>query len=315
MGKGEAMSKFYLTDFSPNDKPWDRHRNCADQVSSLYDQADFEDYSLRINRCSQFLMFGSRLDDLSQRTIRLKSAFFCRVRNCPVCQWRRSLMWKARVGIVLPLIERDYPKARWLHLTLTVRNCQITDLRYTLKLMNAAWKRVSELKKFPAIGFFKSLEVTRGKDGSAHPHFHILMMVNSSYFQGASYIKQDKWVEMWKKALRVDYDPGAHIQAIKIDSIQEISNILKEVVKYTVKGDDLVHDRDWLIEYTKQVHKTRAISLGGVLKKYLSEEEATNEELVLGESTESLNELVTPFYLANWDKPDTRYVVRELDDE
>jgi plasmid rolling circle replication initiator protein Rep len=315
MGKGEAMSKFYLTDFSPNDKPWDRHRNCADQVSSLYNQADFEDYSFRINRCSPLLMFGSRLDDSGQRTIRLKSAFFCRVRNCPVCQWRRSLMWKARVGTVLPLIERDYPKARWLHLTLTVRNCQITDLRNTLRLMNVAWKRLSLVKKFPVIGYFKSLEVTRGKDGSAHPHFHILMMVNSSYFQGASYIKQDKWIEMWKKALRVDYDPGAHIQAIKLDSTQEISNILKEVVKYTVKGDDLVHDRDWLIEYTKQVHKTRAISLGGVLKKYLSEEEATNEELVLGESIQSLNELVTPFYLANWDKPDTRYVVRELDDE
>jgi plasmid rolling circle replication initiator protein Rep len=303
----------YLSNLSPKDKPWDRHRCDADIVGSYY-QCDFEDYSLRIDRCAQLLMFGSRLDDSGQRTIRLKSAFFCRVRNCPVCQWRRSLMWKARVGTVLPLIERDYPKARWLHLTLTVRNCQITDLRETLKLMNAAWKRLSELKKFPAIGFFKSLEVTRGKDGSAHPHFHILMMVMPNYF-GGKYIKQDKWVEMWKKALRIDYDPGAHIQAIKIHSTQEISNTLKEVVKYTVKGDDLVHDRDWLIEYTKQVHKTRAISLGGVLKKYLSEEEATNEELVLGESTESLNELVTPFYLANWDKPDTRYVVRELDDE
>jgi plasmid rolling circle replication initiator protein Rep len=224
-------------------------------------------------------------------------------------------MWKARLGTALPLIEQDYPKARWLYLTLTLRNCPITDLRDTLKLMNSAWQRLSQIKKFPAIGFFKSLEVTRAENGLAHPHFHILMMVNSSYFQGASYIKQDKWVEMWKKALRIDYDPGAHIQAIKVlGDNDKILDAVKEVAKYTVKGDDLIVDSEWLVEYTKQVHKTRAISLGGILKKYLSEEEATNEELVLGESIESLNELVTPFYLANWDKSDTRYVAKELDD-
>jgi plasmid rolling circle replication initiator protein Rep len=315
LGKGEAVSTFYLTDFSPNDKPWDKHRTCADQVSSLYDQANFEDYSVRIDRCAQMLLLGSRLDAQGQRTIRLKSAFFCRVRNCPVCQWRRSLMWKARLGKALPLIEQDYPKARWLHLTLTVRNCPINGLRGTLKSMNAAWQRLSQLKKFPAIGFFKSLEVTRGEDGSAHPHFHILMMVMPNYF-GGNYIKQDKWVEIWKKALRVDYEPGAHIQAVKsLEDDGKISGGVKEVIKYTVKGDDLIVDSEWLAEYTKQMHKVRAISLGGILKAYLSDTEATNEELVLGESTDELNELVAPFYLANWNKPDTRYIAKELCDE
>jgi plasmid rolling circle replication initiator protein Rep len=220
-------------------------------------------------------------------------------------------MWKARLGTALPLIERDYPKARWLHLTLTIQNCPVTDLRDTLKLMNSAWQRLTQLKKFPALGYFKSLEVTRAKDGSAHPHFHVLLIVNSSYFQGSNYIKHDKWIGMWKKALRVDYDPSVRIQAVTSNLDEEI----KEVAKYTVKGDDLVVDSEWLAEYTKQVHKTRAISLGGVLKQYLSEEEATNEELVLGESIEPLNDLVKPFYLANWDKLDARYLAKELDDK
>jgi plasmid rolling circle replication initiator protein Rep len=303
----------YLSNFSPKDKPWDDHRSDADIVSSFY-RRSFQDYSVRIDRCAQMLLFGSRLDVQGQRTIRLKSAFFCRVRNCPVCQWRRSLMWKARLGEALPLIERDYPKVRWLHLTLTVRNCPINGLRDTLKSMNSAWKRLTELKKFPAIGYFKSLEVTRGNDGSAHPHFHILLMVMPNYF-GGNYIKQDKWVEMWKKALRVDYDPGAYIQSIKTNSDRDSFDIIKEVAKYTVKGDDLVHDEIWLSEYTKQVYKTRAISLGGILKQYLSEEEATNEELLLGESTDELNELVAPYYLSNWDKPESRYTIIQQDDQ
>lgn len=309
------MSKFYLTDLSSRDKPWDKHRSIADRVSSIYEEVRFTDYAGRINRCSQLLLFGSVLDDQGTKAIRLKSSFFCRVRHCPVCQWRRSLMWKARLGKALPLIERDYPKVRWLHLTLAVRNCEITSLRDTLKLMNAAWKRITLLKKFPAIGYFKSLEITRGEDGSAHPHFHILLMVEPKYF-GGNYINQKEWVAIWRKSLRVDYDPTAHIQSVKV--VGDNDNILeavKEIAKYTVKGDDLIAEKGWLEELTRQVHKTRAISLGGVLRQYLSENEATNEELVLGEVTDDPNLIIDPQYLASWNKLDSRYTVTEINSD
>jgi plasmid rolling circle replication initiator protein Rep len=303
------MSKFYLTDLSSKDKPWDIHRRNADLVGVMYQQVDYLAYADRIESCSQVLFFGSALDDQGRAIIRLKSARFCRVRNCPICQWRRSLMWKARLGKVLPLIGQDYPKVRWLHLTLAIRNCEITSLRDNLKLMNAAWKRLTELKIFPAIGWFKSLEITRGEDGTAHPHFHILLMVNSSYFQGANYIKQDKWIQCWKKSLRVDYDPTSHIQAIKGFGEDSILDAVKEVAKYTVKGDDLVAEQEWLAEYTRQVHKMRAIAVGGILKKYLSEEEATNDELVVGDAEGNPEDITDPYYFAHWDKPDGRYTI------
>jgi plasmid rolling circle replication initiator protein Rep len=223
-------------------------------------------------------------------------------------------MWKSRFHKALPDIVRDYPKVSWLHLTLGVQNCNITSLRDTLKLMNAAWKRVSELKKFPGIGYFKSLEITRGSDGSAHPHFHILLMVKSSYFS-RNYINQKEWIEIWKKALRADYDPTAHIQSIKdISGSDNLLNAIKEVVKYSVKAADLTADKEWLAELTKQVHKTRAISLGGILKLYLSENEPTDEELIAGEALEEFDQTDDPDILALWDKPDGRYtVVEEVD--
>jgi plasmid rolling circle replication initiator protein Rep len=309
------MSKFYLKDISSRDEVWDKRRHDADRVESIYETAEFTKYSDRINRCAQMLFFGSRLDDQGQRTIKLKSASFCRVRNCPVCQWRGSLMWKLRLANALSLIERDYPKARWVLLTLTVRNCPITSLRETLMLMNSAWKRLSEVKKFPAIGTFKSLEVTRGKDRSAHPHFHVLMLVNSSYFKGTQYLSHKNWIEMWKKALRVDYDPNIDIRVVKADK-EDVSNssIIAEIAKYTVKPSDLIKDPEWTLEYTKQVHRMRAISIGGILKEYLSEADATNEELVIGEAENPIEELIEPFYIANWDKPDSRYTIRELED-
>ena len=48
----------------------------------------------------------------------------------------------------------------------------------------------------------------------AHPHFHALLLVQSNYFT-TNYIKQNDWVEMWQKALRVDYAPSVNVKAVK----------------------------------------------------------------------------------------------------
>ena len=171
--------------------------------------------------------------------------------------------------------------------------------------MNEAWKKLIKRTNFPAIGWLKSVEVTRGQDESAHPHFHILLMVNPGYFT-KYYISHAKWVEMWRECLKVDYDPIVNVKTVKnrrkkitVESIKNvdidvnttvdgdksskyddiISGVL-EVLKYSVKPSDLVGDKDksgspenWLIELTRQLHKTRSISLGGIIKEYLSEDE------------------------------------------
>jgi hypothetical protein len=56
-------------------------------------------------------------------------------------------------------------------------------------------------------------------------------------------------------------------------------------LKYTVKESDLIHDAAWLQELTKQLHKIRAVSVGGVFKQYISEEEP--EDLIHAEDEEN----------------------------
>ena len=73
---------------------------------------------------------------------------FCRVRHCPVCQWRRSLLWRAVMFQQLPNIQERFPTHRWVFLTLTVKNPPVTELRDTLKHMNDSWKRLIETKRF-----------------------------------------------------------------------------------------------------------------------------------------------------------------------
>lgn len=267
-----------LADLSERDKPWDKHRANADKVSCHYLGSEFQNYSDRIYDCSEFLDF-KLVPDLAQGELKMKlnSARFCRVRHCPVCQWRRSLMWKAKAYKILPKIIAEFPTYRWLFVTLTLRNCPIEDLRSTLTLMHESFKRMTKLKNFPAVGWIKSTEVTRGKDGSAHPHFHCLLMVQSSYF-GANYLKQADWVEMWKRSLRIDYNPVLDVQAVKKGDSP--MSLIPEILKYCTKESDLVADRDWFLELTRQMHKMRTISTGGVLKDYLHELEHEPEDLI-----------------------------------
>jgi hypothetical protein len=104
---------------------------------------------------------------------------------------------------------------RYVLLTLTVRNCPVLELRSTIKTMNQAWDRLTKRKIFPALGFVRSLEITRAKDGSAHPHFHCLLAVPSGYFVGRKYLSTAKWSDLWKEALRVDYTPICDVRIIK----------------------------------------------------------------------------------------------------
>lgn len=277
-----------LSDISPKGKTWDKHRANADIVADYYaggGEGGFNRYARRVRSCSELL--GFRLvPEPSEGLLQLKlsDARFCRVRHCPVCQWRRSLMWKAKAFKIIPKVVADYPKYRWLFITLTVKNGEIENLRATLDVMNTAFKRFTELKAWPAKGWVKSVEVTIGRDGvSAHPHLHILAMVMPSYFSHG-YLSQAKWVQLWQQCLRIDYQPVMHVRAIAKDN--DPKAIVPEILKYQVKESDLVADREWFLELTRQLHKTRSIAVGGVLRQYMRELESGVQDLI-GEDEET----------------------------
>jgi plasmid rolling circle replication initiator protein Rep len=293
-----------LSEVSPRDKPWDKHRSNADKVAALYASggSEFQNYADRVTFCSGLLQFGLVLGESDMLQLKLRAARFCRVRHCPVCQWRRSLQWKAKAYKVLPKIVEAYPTHRWLFLTLTQKNIPITDLRQALTNMNRAFQRLSQLRAFPAVGWLRSTEVTRGKDGSAHPHFHCLLMVPSSYF-GRNYMKQAEWVSMWRKSLRLDYNPILDVQAVKQSS--QPMELVPELLKYCTKESDLVADKEWFLELTRQMKKMRLVATGGIFKEFLKELEEEPEDLI-GESNSPEGEDEASLYFG-WKRKDKKY--------
>lgn len=280
-----------LVDFSPSDKPWDIHKGQCDDVGGIYARAaEFEGYAARMEQCGGVLRFGWDNDqDTGESRLRLREAAFCRVRHCPVCQWRRSLMWQARFYQGLPALVQQYPTARWLFLTLTVRNCDITDLGDTLTAMNAAWQRLIKRKEFrPVLGWVRTTEVTRGKDGSAHPHFHAMLMVPNSMLAGRDYVKQVRWAELWMETMRLDYWPTVDIRAVRPkaksgnqgDAVDELRGAVAETLKYSTKPADMVADSAWFLELTRQTFKRRFVATGGALKDILKVEDEADSDLV-----------------------------------
>ena len=281
---------FYgLSDVSPRDKPWDIHGSERDYVGDSYLSEGYTSYGERILNCSQFLEFAVTSSDKQAIILKLQSARFCRVRYCPVCQWRRSLKWRARFFEALPKLLEDHPKVEFIFLTLTVKNCVLEELRLTIGEMNKAWNKLVKRKQFPALGWIKSIEVTKSKDLTAHPHFHCLLMVSSDYF-GRFYVSQSLWQQLWRETLKVDYDPIVNVKKVKPKVGQEERSGLMaavcETLKYSVKPNDLINSSDWLIGLSEQMYKLRAVSVGGVLKSYLSDlgQESDSEDLVHIES-------------------------------
>jgi hypothetical protein len=108
---------------------------------------------------------------------------------------------------------------------------------------------------------------------------------------------QAKWAALWQSCLKTDYAPILDVRVVKstkgtLDDSPDASNtaILKaicETLKYAVKPADLLVDPQWLKELTKQLQKTRGISIGGCLREFFSEDDP--EDLINGEIEEEEN--------------------------
>jgi plasmid rolling circle replication initiator protein Rep len=274
-----------LSDYSPKDAKWDVYRAQTELTADLLAEYDeFQRYAARMADCSGVLLFGWETQpETGETRLRLKQARFCRCRHCATCAWRRTLAMTARFLEALPGLMRDHPKARWLFLTLTVPNCPIEELGETLKAMNAGWNRLRLRQEFkPVLGWGRSTEVTQEakRTGYAHPHFHCLLMVPPSWFT-RHYVKQSRWVELWRDCMRLDVDPVVDVRAIKGDVMGAAAETLK-TFGYSVKPEQAAADPEWFLEMIRQVHRKRFFAAGGALKEAFKEPE-TDEEMIQGD--------------------------------
>jgi plasmid rolling circle replication initiator protein Rep len=235
----------------------------------------------RLRECSAWLAFKRLPEaDVIGRERVLAEANFCHVRGCPVCEWRRSARMRAKLYQVIPKLVA--PGSRFIFLTLTVKNCAVQDLRDTLRDMNEAWRRITQTKKWQRTikGFLKTVEVTKGSNGTAHPHFHVLLVVDQDYFKKKrrgtreGYYTHAEMRALWSRCLRVSYEPQVRLNAVSEGNEEEV---IPEIAKYATKTTDLTSDSKFFEEYLFQVSGLRFVSTGGVIRQLLGDLEQESE--------------------------------------
>lgn len=292
---------------------WSASRIASAAIAEKYLDSPYpyqQRYNQRINQCCPELTFKLRYvprekisyhyDARADETTvfdssgyfiesNLENAMFCRCRNCAVCTKARIRKHRARLFQAFELMKDDYQDHQWIFLTLTTKQPRLTDTGEHLKLMNEAWSKLRQYKEFPGVGFVRSFEFTGPKqegggewtDGPmhVHPHFHCLLMVKPSYFNQRSkaYVTQQRWRELWQRSLKSDYLPVVHVKKITPKPSKGTTSkeaAVLETVKYSVKPTTLAEAPSiWLSEITRQFHKTRSLTVGGVVAKYVSQAE------------------------------------------
>lgn len=268
-----------LKDVNKNGKDnlWQERKLNTLDLAESYKRLGYKKY-YRVLDCSTFLEWRYYVELKEKKLI---NANFCKVRLCPMCAWRRSLKTFGQVSKVMDYVEENYDY-KYIFLTLTVKNCYGEDLKDTLDLMTGSFNKLNQRKPFKNAvkGYFRGLEVTYNEDENTyHPHFHLILAVNKSYFSDTkSYLSQEDWTNLWKESLKVDYTPIVDVRRIKASDDDTYGKAIAETAKYTVKTNDyLIKNEEGKINeaLTDEVvdtldtalHRKRLVSFGFVFKE------------------------------------------------
>lgn len=231
----------------------------------------------QVSWCGTQLEFKAPADQ--SEAPKLFKANFCKNRLCSMCTWRRSMKIFGQVSQVMDVIQSDY---EFIFLTLTVRNCSAAMLPATIDQLQEGFNRLMKTAQIRKAfkGYFKALEITHHpeylRNVEYHPHLHLIVAVNKSYFTSRDYISQAKLIGLWQSVCALEYTPVVGIQKIRQADIQKNEISLKkavcEVAKYSIKNSEVTRGSFDEIDRTVETYITalasrRLCSFGGIFKK------------------------------------------------
>ena len=98
------------------------------------------------------------------------------------------------------------------------------------------------------------------------------MAVPNQYFKNSNYyIKQNEWLEIWKKAKRDKNITQVDVRKVQNKNIDGISSEVLELAKYMAKSADYFNSLDVFETYYNETHKKRFMRYGGLFKESLKE--------------------------------------------
>ena len=218
-----------------------------------------------ISECGDYLTF---LADFEMENRKLHRGNFCKNRFCPMCTWRTSCKDTFKISILMEHLRKEENK-EFIFLTLTTPNVKGDKLEVEIINYNKAFKRLMERKEVKKIvkGYIRKLEVTYNSDKTSksydtyHPHFHVVIAVNKSYFTSKNYyINRDRWIELWQEATGDSSITQVDVRKSKINNLKEVY----ELAKYSAKDSDYLISKPVFEIFYKALKGKQLIVYGGL---------------------------------------------------
>lgn len=232
-------------------------------LKSLIDSHVTEKTLERIVNCNSFLIMVA---DKTMEKNKLHRSNNCENRFCPICAWKKSRKNALKISILMQYLKQEKNK-EFIFLTLTAPNVKSNELNDEIKHYNKSFQRLMQRKEVKAAvkGYIRKLEVTYNKErDDYHPHFHVVLAVNKSYFTDKNYyISRDRWLELWQKSTKNPAITQLDIRKVKhTDNKKEVS----EVAKYSAKDSDYLQEQTVFDTFYKSLSGKRLIVFSGLFK-------------------------------------------------
>lgn len=219
-----------------------------------------------IKECNTFMMMVA---DESLEKKKQHKGNSCKNRFCPICAWKKARKDALALSVMMAYLKQE-EKKEFIFLTLTAPNVPAEELNDEIKHYNQSFQRLMQRKEVRQIvkGYARKLEITYNEErDDYHPHFHVLIAVNKSYFtQTTQYISRDRWLELWQQVTKNPLITQVDVRKVRNGRDDKVY----EIAKYSAKDSDYLQNQNVFEVFYNALKGKRLIVFSGLFKEAMS---------------------------------------------
>ena len=219
-----------------------------------------------IKECNTFMMMVA---DESLEKKKQHKGNSCKNRFCPICAWKKARKDALALSVMMAYLKQE-EKKEFIFLTLTAPNVSAEELNDEIKHYNQSFQRLMQRKEVRKVvkGYARKLEITYNEErDDYHPHFHVLIAVNKSYFTDKDYyISRDRWLELWQQVTKNPLITQVDVRKVRNGRDDKVY----EIAKYSAKDSDYLQNQNVFEVFYNALKGKRLIVFSGLFKEAMT---------------------------------------------
>lgn len=220
----------------------------------------------RVKECNTFMMMVADEDMENKKQHKGNS---CKNRFCPICAWKKAKKDALSLSVMMAYLKLE-EKKEFIFLTLTAPNVSAEELDDEIRHYNQSFQRLMQRKEVRQIvkGYVRKLEITYNeKRNDYHPHFHVLISVNKSYFTDKDYyISRNRWLNLWQQVTKNPLITQVDVRRVRNSKNDKVY----EIAKYSAKDSDYLINQEVFEVFYKALKGKRLLVYSGLFKEAMT---------------------------------------------